>query len=507
MIDKSRAASNASAADELSVTVLNFDNFDEQSYGGFVWEHFDESVTDVSPAEDGSENNVALNLWAQGSNFRSLDGSFDLQSLSLIGVYERLSVTIVGVSAGEITYTQTVTIPFNQAKTINLDWQGIDRVYFDVDPNGTQNPSGLYFQLDNLTYSWSGGSVSGSLILDANANGIVDAGESGLARRTVILDDNGNGVVDAGERSTTTDATGAYHFAAVADGAHTVTQVLPDTWAQTGAQGPTAVSVVDGGDATADLLSGRARDVLGSVAGTVFHDADLSGTRGRGDVPLAGWTVFLDTDGDGIRDAGERSVQTDANGRYLFEGLAPGEAAIRVELPLAWQQWSGGATTAAVTAGTRTGGADLAVTGGATSGDDRLVGIANAAETIAALRGDDRVIARGGGDRVDGGAGDDLLGGGRGDDWLFGGAGNDRLIGGTGADVFVIDGAGVDRIADFAAGDRIHITAAGVDAFEDLAITARGDTTVIGWAGTDVAVVLRGVAPDALDASAFVFGG
>lgn len=228
--------------------------------------------------------------------------------------------------------------------------------------------------------------------------------------------------------------------------------------------------------------------------------------RGRGETPLTDWTVYFDTNGNGMRDAGESAMLTDADGRYLFDAVAPGAVAIRAELPASWQHWSGGAEEATVTTDATTRGADIAVTGGATSGDDRLVAVGNSADTIDALRGDDRVIARGGDDRVDGGAGNDVLGGGYGADWLFGGAGNDRLTGGGGADVFVINGAGVDRIADFAAGDHIQITAPGINAFENLTITAHGDSTAIGWAGTDVAVLVRGIAPEAIDPSMFTFG-
>jgi len=47
---------------------------------------------------------------------------------------------------------------------------------------------------------------------DANHNGVVDAGESGVAGWTVHLDVNQNGIVDPGETTTTTDPAGNYFF-------------------------------------------------------------------------------------------------------------------------------------------------------------------------------------------------------------------------------------------------------------------------------------------------------
>ena len=101
----------------------------------------------------------------------------------------------------------------------------------------------------------------------------------------------------------------------------------------------------------------------------------------------------------------------------------------------------------------------------------------NAAETLAAANGDDRIygdaggdslLGKGGRDLIQGEKGSDTLKGGGGLDWLYGdsgkdtlsgdgaadrlsgGAGNDSLIGGDGADGFVFEaGQGNDRISDF----------------------------------------------------------
>jgi hypothetical protein len=69
------------------------------------------------------------------------------------------------------------------------------------------------------------GSVSGRRFDDANANGVQDAGEAGLAGVEVFLDSNANGLRDAGELSQPTNAQGDYSFSGVPTGVYQVRQV------------------------------------------------------------------------------------------------------------------------------------------------------------------------------------------------------------------------------------------------------------------------------------------
>ena len=76
-------------------------------------------------------------------------------------------------------------------------------------------------------------SVSGVAYNDRDAGGTRDATEPGIAGWQVFLDANDNGLLDAGERSTTTSATGAYSFTGVVLGTYAV-RVVPDgAWVQT----------------------------------------------------------------------------------------------------------------------------------------------------------------------------------------------------------------------------------------------------------------------------------
>ena len=60
---------------------------------------------------------------------------------------------------------------------------------------------------------------------DTNGNAIHNVGEQGLAGFTIFLDANNNGVFDAGERSTTTDINGNYSFTNLGPGTYTVREV------------------------------------------------------------------------------------------------------------------------------------------------------------------------------------------------------------------------------------------------------------------------------------------
>ncbi|MBO9545403.1 SdrD B-like domain-containing protein, partial [Caulobacter sp.] len=77
--------------------------------------------------------------------------------------------------------------------------------------------------------------IAGVKFLDANGNGVRDAGEVGLAGWTIFVDSNNNGVLDAGERSTVTDANGAFAFTGMplSLGTVRVDEVLKDGWTQT----------------------------------------------------------------------------------------------------------------------------------------------------------------------------------------------------------------------------------------------------------------------------------
>jgi hypothetical protein len=71
----------------------------------------------------------------------------------------------------------------------------------------------------------------------------------------------------------------------------------------------------------------------GSIHGTVFQDLNSDGVENGRDAGLAGVTVFIDGNNNGKLDGAEKSVQTDAQGNYAFNGLDIGTYVIQQVAP------------------------------------------------------------------------------------------------------------------------------------------------------------------------------
>ncbi len=162
-------------------------------------------------------------------------------------------------------------------------------------------------------------SISGYVYLDANNNGVRDAGEAGLAGVTIILD----GPV---QRTVVTDPDGSYRFEDLPDGVYEIRQIQP-------------AGYLDGQDTPGTPL-------LGSVENDRFYDLSLvCGAElvdyNFGERPnnsISGF-VYLDLNNDGIKDPDEpglsdvtitltgpvnMTVVTAADGSYRFEELPDG---------------------------------------------------------------------------------------------------------------------------------------------------------------------------------------
>ncbi|MFD5831103.1 SdrD B-like domain-containing protein [Lentzea sp. NPDC060358] len=168
---------------------------------------------------------------------------------------------------------------------------------------------------------------------DTNGNGQQDVGEPPVANvRAELLDANGtpvdgdgDGVVD----STTTDANGKYLFTGLADGSYRVRFTAPAnrvfTTPLTGGAATDSDAQANGVTAAVTLGPGKRTDL------TVDAGLIVRPTNSIGDF------VWSDTNGNGVQDAGEpglpgvtvrlstgATTTTDAQGRYLFQGLADG---------------------------------------------------------------------------------------------------------------------------------------------------------------------------------------
>lgn len=182
-------------------------------------------------------------------------------------------------------------------------------------------------------------SIAGTVFVDSDLDCFYDPGESPIAGVVItLLDANGNVVA-----TTTTDANGNYRFEGLRPGQYSIRQTQPSGYLQGGQRAGSG----GGDDSVQDLI--RAIDIgagarlveynfceinPGSIAGTIFVDDDEDCVFDAGELPIAGVTVtLLDESGTVIA-----TTVTDANGNYLFEGLAPGRYTVRESQPVGYFQ-------------------------------------------------------------------------------------------------------------------------------------------------------------------------
>ncbi len=78
------------------------------------------------------------------------------------------------------------------------------------------------------------------------------------------------------------------------------------------------------------LESLEPRCLLASLGGEVFIDTDGNGIRGEAEVGAASVRVYVDANDDGQFKLGELFTTTDAQGKYQFDRLGPGDHTIRI---------------------------------------------------------------------------------------------------------------------------------------------------------------------------------
>ena len=168
-------------------------------------------------------------------------------------------------------------------------------------------------------------SISGRVIADANGNGVFDAGDQVLPAVTVQLRDANGVVLDTAQ----TDAQGRYSFGGLAPGVYGVEEFQPDGYFDgvdvAGTDGGTLLapdSIIDVSLASGTIATGYDFfEILpSSISGRVIADVNGNGIFDAGDQLLPAVAVQL-RDAAGMLLA---TAETDAQGRYSFDGLAPG---------------------------------------------------------------------------------------------------------------------------------------------------------------------------------------
>nr|WP_298719688.1 SdrD B-like domain-containing protein [uncultured Steroidobacter sp.] len=250
----------------------------------------------------------------------------------------RFSCNLGSVAAG-ISRTVTVNVvirrpPAPPYPTEYTNTASVDT--FSVDLVGNNNSgSGTVTLVES--------SIAGRIYRDHNNNGVIDAGEGGIAGVSLTLagtDVFGNPV----SRNATSDASGNYVFSSLEQAdvtGYTITETQPSGFddgletvgtASTGAPPGGTVSATVGTNTISNIVLGREQVATGynfgelrhnSLSGTVFADRNNNGTPDSGDTGIANVTITL-TGTDARGTAVNRPTTTDANGIYRFTDVLPG---------------------------------------------------------------------------------------------------------------------------------------------------------------------------------------
>jgi hypothetical protein len=287
-----------------AVTGQNVGLFTRTSIAGVVYQDTNNNAT-----IDSNEPGIAgITVFLDVDNSGTKDGGEPTTTTATDGTYSFSDLDATPHRARAVLPAGAVRNTANPA-TINL----------------TSNTpvTGVAFGLDVL------GSMSGTLFVDINGNGVMDAGDTaGLEGVTIFIDANHNAVFDTDETSTTTAASGAYTLSLLHAGTYDIDAVLPAGYLQTTTELDTTTITLNQDVASKNIgahLDGR-------VAGTVYYDQNGDKTN-NSEPGVRGVSVFVDKDGDNALDDGEPTATTAEDGTYTIAGVGPGPQKVRT---VAW---------------------------------------------------------------------------------------------------------------------------------------------------------------------------
>ena len=326
------------------------------------------NTADVSYAVDASGNSVSQSV--SSANVQTIGGSIgttifkDMNNNGVFDSGEGIQNVYVysdtnGNGTREVGEPFGITDYYGAYSIYNLPVAATDTIYnirvdtttlptgittVVVDPDATKNGQTSITltraALDNITanFGYRGtASVSDTVWLDVNSDGVLDATDRRISGVKVFVDQNNNGTADVNEPFAITDANGNYSISNLPDATWTVaidTSSLPagvsPTYDLNGIATANRTSVVlTPGQARTDVDFGYVGGA--SIATSIYNDLNGDGAKSATDPGLAGVKVFIDLNADGTRQANEQFATTDASGSYLISGLTAGNYTVVVD--------------------------------------------------------------------------------------------------------------------------------------------------------------------------------
>jgi uncharacterized repeat protein (TIGR01451 family) len=311
--------------------------------------------------------------------------SFDKGALNPQGAVATVPSTRTGASGSEVVSTQRDVFNFNSQGVSFFDQATAD---YTVDKKTTSREE-IFRGQDAPFFGKASGIGDLELIAtwrafgdrvwsDTNGNGVQDAGEPGVAGVTLSL----KATCGAGDAVATavTDANGAYTFYAEPFRAYSI-EIDASNFASGQPLAGLELTTANTGNDDLDSDADRATRCI-AVSSAPREDVNVSYDAGvRTPAPVlyaVGDKVWIDADKNGVQDAGElplkditvelvgqnKTTTTDANGMYVFDGLAAGSYQIKFSgLPAGYTFTAkGSGSNTAVDSNAAASGASVGVT-------------------------------------------------------------------------------------------------------------------------------------------------
>lgn len=301
------------------------------SVGDFVWEDLNANglqdadepgIKDVKILLSGTNNlgqNISLEKTTNAQGFYTFDsltpGNYQLQAETPPLYF----YTIKGIGSDR-----------------NLDSDGSENMAIPITLVSGQDKSdidvGFYRNANIGDFVWE----------DINSNGLQDQDEAGIAAMSISLEGQ-SGFAQSVSRTTISDANGRYSFDGLVPGSYIVkSEGLPNlsfTIPVVGNNRAIDSDFLDGSSPLIVLKSGESNNNIdagfvrsGSIGDFVWEDNNGNGIQDQGESGLANIKITL-SGMNLLGDQVNKSVVTDANGKYLFDALTPGEYWLDIELP------------------------------------------------------------------------------------------------------------------------------------------------------------------------------